>query len=131
VDKDKKQQIMGTAASIVLVVAVVVLGWHFYSKSVGKKKAFDLFSQAGIPAEKLAQIKIGMTKDEVLAITGEPLGKNVFEDGKTERWDWLVDMVVFENGKVTYAGSSRVHHTTPGSEEPGSNAPPVTPPGGG
>jgi outer membrane protein assembly factor BamE (lipoprotein component of BamABCDE complex) len=130
VDTDQKREIIGIASSVLLVIAVIVIGWRLYSASVGKKKAMDLFSAAGIPQEKLAQIKIGMTKDEVLKITGEPMAKSTYSDGVTDRWDWMTDIVEFRNGKVTYAGSSRKYNTGPGGSGGGATGVPSGPGGG-
>jgi outer membrane protein assembly factor BamE (lipoprotein component of BamABCDE complex) len=127
VDKERKREIVGITASIVLVLAVIAIGWRVYMQVRGQKKAVEFFEKAGLPQEKLAQIKIGMTKDQVLKITGEPLMKSTYADKVTDRWDWITVIVEFRDGKVVYAGSSRKRVVNPGAS--GQNAPPPGPGG--
>ena len=74
------------------------------------------------------QIKLGMTYDQVKAITGEPIQKVTLADGSV-RWDWMTSMVVFKDQKVTYAGLS--HESKGGGAPGGSPAAPSSAPGGG
>ncbi|MDR1424620.1 MAG: outer membrane protein assembly factor BamE [Azoarcus sp.] len=69
--------------------------------------------------ESLAQIKPGMTKDEVARRLGAHRSEKTLADKKQEVWDWNIRhrgrgvatlfKVVFENGKVKYISRTRVY----------------------
>jgi outer membrane protein assembly factor BamE (lipoprotein component of BamABCDE complex) len=114
----EKSKVVGYVAIVIAVAAVAVLVWQVYGRLSGTKKAESLFEKAGLPAETLAQVKIGMTPDQVVAITGEPLGKTKIPNTTIETWDWLTVVVRFKDGKVDYAGSSRIHYGPDGKPLP-------------
>ena len=124
---DQKRQWKAIISVIVIVLAVGFIIWRYvYMPAVGEKKAKELFQRADVSPEKMAQIKNGMTEAQVQAITGEPIGKTTLKDGSV-RWDWIAVMVLFKDGKVTYAGSTRIRRLSPGAA-PGTSGEP--PPGG-
>ena len=125
---NNNRKALGYVAAVVAVAAIALLGRQIYVKLTGAKKAEDLFTAAVLPADKMAQIKLGMTYDQVKAITGEPIQKVTLADGSV-RWDWMTSMVVFKDQKVTYAGLS--HESKGGGAPGGSPAAPSSAPGGG